>query len=118
MEERERQTYRMESIMTEKRFFEIDYDEIYYIVDSSRLQKKKTAFEDEEEYQKYCLENSLIGTEVVDLLNSITEENKELKHWKKGIIEYLTDWFNKTEYLSVLYKINEINNEIGLDNDD
>lgn len=48
----------------------------------------------------------------------LAEENKELKHWKKRIIEYLTDWFNKTEYLTVLYKINEINNEIGLDSDD
>lgn len=65
--------------MSEKQFFEIDYDEIYYIVDSSRLQKKKADFEDEEEYQQYCLENSLIGTQVVDLLNSLVEENEELK---------------------------------------
>ena len=62
---------------------------------------------------------------IVDLLNNqqsiieqLQEENKGLKHWKKRIIEYLTDWFNKTEYLTVLYKINEINNEIGLDNDE
>lgn len=48
----------------------------------------------------------------------LAEENKELKHWKKRIIEYLTNWFNKTEYLTVLYKINEINNEIGLDSDE
>lgn len=48
----------------------------------------------------------------------LAEENKELKHWKKRIIEYLTDWFNKTEYLSVLNKIAEINNEIGLDSDE
>ena len=51
-------------------------------------------------------------------IEQLQEENKELKHWKKRIIEYLSDWFNKTEYLSVLYKINEINNEIGLDGDD
>ena len=36
--------------MNEKRFFEIGYDEIYYIIDSSRFQRKETAFEDEEEY--------------------------------------------------------------------
>lgn len=52
------------------------------------------------------------------IIEQLQKENKELKHWKKRIIEYLTDWFNKTEYLSVLYKINEINNEIGLDNDE
>lgn len=51
-------------------------------------------------------------------IEQLQEENKELKYWKKRIIEYLTDWFNKTEYLTVLYKINEINNEIGLDSDD
>lgn len=50
-------------------------------------------------------------------IEQLQEENKELKHWKKRIIEYLSDWFNKTEYLTVLYKINEINNEIGLNDD-
>lgn len=51
-------------------------------------------------------------------IEQLQEENKELKHWKKRIIEYLSDWFNKTEYLSVLYKINEIRSEIGLDSDE
>lgn len=53
-------------------------------------------------------------------LKTLKEENEQLKKEYKiaiDIIEYLTDWFNKTEYLSV-YKINEINNEIGLDNDE
>lgn len=52
------------------------------------------------------------------IIKQLQEENKELKNWKKRIIEYLTDWFNKTEYLSVLYKINEIRSEIGLDSDE
>ena len=34
------------------------------------------------------------------------------------MIEHLSDWFNKTEYLSVLNKITEINNEIGFDIDE
>ena len=51
-------------------------------------------------------------------IKQLQEENKELKHWKNRIIEYLTDWFQKTEYLSVLYKINEIRIEIGLDKDE
>lgn len=51
-------------------------------------------------------------------IEQLQEENRELKHWKKRIIEYLSDWFNKTEYLSVLYKINEIRSEIGLDSDE
>ena len=52
------------------------------------------------------------------IIEQLQEENKGLKHWKKRIIDYLTDWFNKTEYLTVLYKINEIRTEIGLDNDE
>ena len=63
--------------------------------------------------------------EVVGLLNEqqatieqLQEENKKLKNWKKRMIEHLSDWFNKTEYLSVLNKITEINNEIGFDIDE
>lgn len=52
------------------------------------------------------------------IIEQLQKDNKELKHWKKRMIEYLSDWFNKTEYLTVLYKINEINNEIGLDIDE
>lgn len=51
-------------------------------------------------------------------ITSLKEENEELKHWKKRMIDYLSDWFKKTEYLSVLNKITEINNEIGFDIDE
>ena len=97
--------------MTEKRFAygeTIDYN-----------------FFDVFEEKKYLGMIQRDSTKIVDRLNEqqsiieqLQEENKELKHWKKRIIEYLTDWFNKTEYLTVLYKINEINNEIGLDSDE
>ena len=83
--------------MSEKRFFEIDYDEVYYIIDSSRLQRKKTAFEDEEEYQEYCLENSLMGTQVVDLLNSLSEENEQLR---KQCFELEKDYLIETSDIS------------------
>ena len=65
-----------------------------------------------------CL--SLVGllNEQQATIEQLQEENKELKYWKKRIIEYLTDWFNKTDILTVLYKINEIRSEIGLDNDE
>lgn len=87
--------------MNEKRFFEIDHDEVYYIVDSSRLQRKKTDFEDEEEYQEYCLENSLMGVQVVGLLNELVikyhkleKENEELK---QKLDFYLLDEFEWKE---------------------
>ena len=85
--------------MNKKRFFEIDYDEIYYIIDSSRLQRKETAFEDEEEYQRYCLENSLMGVEVVGLLNSLSEENKQLRKENEEYEEEAEDMQTKINML-------------------
>ena len=72
-----------------------------------------------EEWYAPC-EYSLLDllNEQQSIIEQLQEENKGLKHWKKRIIDYLTDWFNKTEYLTVLYKINEIRTEIGLDNDE
>ena len=70
------------------------------------------------EYEKSLIRKSKKISEQQSTIKQLQEENKELKYWKKRIIEYLTDWFNKTEYLSVLYKINEIRIEIGLDNDE
>lgn len=103
-------------MMSEKRF-KLDFDN----------HSQGSIMDRQDKYGQYCrlYDFGEVGRQqIVDLLNkqqSIIEqlqENKELKHWKKRIIEYLTDWFNKTEYLTVLYKINEINNEIGLDSDE
>ncbi len=109
--------------MNEGRYFKVEYDEEWYLFDSTTISKQLV--EEQAEYGYGVFANSLSSEEIVNLLNelmtkchSLEEENNELKHWKKRIIEYLTNWFNKTEYLSVLYKINEINNEIGLDSDE
>lgn len=66
-------------MMSEKRFFELDFDEIYYVVDSSELQRKKENFDDDEEFQQYCLENSMSGKEVVNKLNEQDSRIKELE---------------------------------------
>lgn len=53
-----------------ERFFEIDFDEIYYIVDSEKLSRKKEDFDDKDDWDEYCLDNSLNGHEIVEILNN------------------------------------------------
>lgn len=60
--------------MTEKRYYEKDYEEEYYIFDSQILSEEE--FEERVEYDDYAVfADSLTPKEVIDLLN----ENEELK---------------------------------------
>lgn len=70
--------------------------------------------------ETYDSVSKLVGllNEQQSTIEQLQEENKELKHWKKRMIEYLTDWFNKTDILTVLYKIAEITKELGFDSDE
>lgn len=61
-------------MMTEKRYYEKNYEELYYIFDSKTLSEKE--FEEKVEYDGYdVFADSLTPKEVLDLLN----ENEELK---------------------------------------
>ena len=100
-----------------KRFEITDYGSAYYI--------EIIDHEKELDMSIHNPSQRLDLVECCELLNTqqatieqLQEENKELKHWKKRMIEYLSDWFEKTEHLSVLYKIAEITNEIGFDSDE
>ena len=79
--------------MTEKRYYEKDYDELYYIFDSKTLSEKE--FEKKVEYDGYdFFAYSLTSKEVVDLLNELHEENEKLKREnevQKDTIEALTE---------------------------
>lgn len=74
-----------------ERFIEIDFDEIYYIVDTLGLKLKKDSFEIEEDYEEYLLQNSLNGEEVVKLLNEfdkrLFEKNSRMNILKCKIKE-------------------------------
>lgn len=60
--------------MTEKRYYERDYDELYYIIDSHTISEKD--FDEQVEYNGYtAFRDSLTGKEIIKLLN----ENEELK---------------------------------------
>lgn len=67
--------------MTEKRYYEKNYEEQYYIFDSNTLTEKE--FEEKIEYDDYDLfADSLTSKEVVDLLNEnerLKKENEALK---------------------------------------
>ena len=74
--------------MTEKRYYEKDYDELYYIFDSKTLSEKE--FEKKVEYDGYdVFADSLTSKEVVDLLNELHEENEELKKENEQLQKYV-----------------------------
>ena len=64
--------------MTEKRYFKRMWEEEYYIFDSNTI--SESDFEEKLEYQDYkAFADSMMGDEVVNRLNELHEENKELK---------------------------------------
>lgn len=68
--------------MTEKRYYEKNYEESYYIFDSKTLTEKE--FEKKVEYDGYnVFEDSLTPEEIIDLLNENEELKKELKALRK-----------------------------------
>lgn len=78
--------------MIDKRFFMVDYDEIYYICDKNKLYKsyeelldfyKDEEFQEEmakDEFFQHALENSLSSDEVCETLNQLFEENQFFKN--------------------------------------
>lgn len=72
--------------MTEKRYYEKNYDELYYIFDSKTLSEKE--FEEKIEYDGYDLfAYSLTPKEVLDLLN----ENEQLKKENEYLHQKIED---------------------------
>lgn len=68
--------------MTEnKRYFSIDYDEEYYIFDSTKISKEEVL--EKAEYSYDVFGDSLMGNEVLDLLN----ENEQLKQQVEDLYE-------------------------------
>lgn len=64
--------------MTEKRYFKKMWEEEFYIFDSNII--SESDFEEKLEYQGYkAFEDSMMGDEVVNRLNKLNNENKELK---------------------------------------
>ena len=77
--------------MTEKRYYQRDFEELYYIIDSNVISEKE--FDEKEMYDGYtAFEDSMTGEEIVDLLNSLHDENRQLK-------QHNTELINKIDFL-------------------
>ena len=77
--------------MTEKRYFEKRWEEEYYIFDSNTI--SESDFEKKLEYQDYrAFEDSMMGDEVVNRLNELSDENEQLKQRN-------TELINKIDFL-------------------
>ena len=64
--------------MTEKRYFKRMWEDEFYIFDSETISEKE--FDEKVEYEDYqAFADSMLGDEVVELLNELYEENKKLK---------------------------------------
>lgn len=64
--------------MTEKRYFKKMWEEEFYIFDSNTI--SESDFEEKLEYQDYkAFEDSMMGDEVVNRLNKLNNENKQLQ---------------------------------------
>ena len=68
--------------MTEKRYYQRDYEELYYIIDSHTISEKE--FDEKVEYDGYsAFEDSLSGEEIVDLLNENEQLKSELRNLRR-----------------------------------
>lgn len=65
--------------MTEKRYFSIDYDEEYYIFDSTKISKEEVL--EKAEYSYDVFGDSLMENEVLDLLNENEQLKKDVEYW-------------------------------------
>ena len=76
-------------MMTEKRYFEKRWEEEYYIFDSNTI--SESDFEEKLKYQDYkAFKDSMMGYEVVNRLNELNDENKDLKISLKAFDEELS----------------------------
>ena len=94
--------------MTEKRYFERSWEGEYYIFDSETITEKE--FDEKVEYEDYqAFEDSMSGSEVVDRMNMLHEDNMALKQ----IVDCETVIANLEEELDY-YKTKSATLETGL----
>ena len=64
-------------IMSEKRYFKVEYDEEWYLFDSNIISEELVT--EQAEYGYGVFANSLSPSEICELLNSLNEEKERLK---------------------------------------
>lgn len=110
-----------------KRFGQVDYDEIYYIYDKTRLKQSYEelleSYKDEEyaeemakdDYFQQALTNSLNGDEVVDLLNQLNDENEELNQ-KNDLLTLQLDCHKHPLLKENRELVSDLNHELEVSN--
>ena len=63
--------------MSEKRYFKVEYDEEWYLFDSATISEQLV--KEQAEYGYGVFANSLSPSEIVGLLNELSEENEQLR---------------------------------------
>ena len=75
------------SWVSEKRYFSVDYDEEYYIFDSTKISEEEVL--EKAEYSYDVFGESLMENEVLNLLNENEQLKKENKNIQNKIIRLL-----------------------------
>ena len=76
--------------MTAKRYFKRMWEDEFYIFDSETISEKE--FDEKVEYEDYqAFVDSMLGDEVVKLLNELHEENEQLNLLNNYLTELLKD---------------------------
>ena len=84
--------------MAEKRYYQRDFEELYYIIDSNVISEKE--FDEKEMYDGYtAFEDSMTGEEIVDLLNTLNDENEQLKKENYKLHKRLGDFEQFEEHI-------------------
>lgn len=106
--------------MAEKRYYQRDYEELYYIIDSQVISEKD--FDERVEYDGYnAFEDSLTGEEIVGLLNENEQLKQQLRIFEDGLKSEIKqtkitmeDWH---ECLTDCRKLKEENEQLKQRND-
>ena len=91
-------------MMSEKRYFKVEYDEEWYLFDSSKISEQLV--KEQSEYGYGVFANSLSPSEICDLVNSLNDENEQLR---QQIEEMQND---EQLYAQEILKLNKTKEEI------
>ena len=84
--------------MTEKQYYQRDFEELYYIIDSNVISEKE--FDEKEMYDGYtAFEDSMTGKEIVGLLNEQHEQIERLKQNFRALDEVKCELADENEQL-------------------
>lgn len=88
--------------MSEKQYFKIEYDEEWYLFDSTTISEQLV--KEQAEYDYGVFANSLSPSEICDRLNALHEENQELKKKNNALKEDINQSEKRVKHWMMLYE--------------